>query len=367
MLFHRSSTVLSILLLTSCGLPFTASPWQTQIVLEHPNAKFGGCGVGDLLTEHQGAEIAVTAADGSVYVIHRDGGVYGHELAWRAPGEIVQCTVGDADPTRPGSELVGVGMAEGDEDSGGNGAVYLLYAQASDQGGHTWHSEVIHTEGSLVHGVTIVDGAVWTAGFDAKLRRIYRTANGWATDPAVECTLPGAGKAVLALDSQRIAVACTDGSVVLATPNRGRWSLRVLHRRQPISGRARLATDGSRVVVADDDGSLYLLRPREKGPRHAELLYKDDKKLRGAVIADLEPSRDGLEIATAGYSGRLTLLTEPRTGRADRGAWDFMHLHEDESPLHHLLAAEIDGNPGLDLVSCGFAGKVYVLSRATTR
>jgi hypothetical protein len=359
-----ASTVLAACFLGSCSAP-GPSDWVAETALNAPGAKLGGCAAGDLMPEHRGPEIAAVAADGVVYVIWRapDGDGWMHERAFDGPGEMVQCAVGDADPTHDGDEFIGVGMREGGEESGGPGAVYLV---AREEDG--WRHERIHDESSLVHGVAIANGAVWVAGFDRKLTRLRRDpAGGWRTEVSVE--LPGAGKNVLALDEDRIAVACNDGSLVLARratastqDGEEQWTLETLHRRAGV-GRARLASDGARIVCADDDGGLYLIRPGAPlGPERAEFLHDEDQKLRGAVLADLEPGRQGLEAASAGYRGDVVLLLEPRDRDAE--SWEPHVILEGVDRLHHLFAADVDGEPGIELVACGFAGRVFVLHRA---
>jgi hypothetical protein len=142
-------------------------------------------------------------------------------------------------------------------------------------------------------------------------------------------------------------VPCTDGSLVEARLTDGRLVTRVIDRRA--SGRARVGGTRDQLVVCDDDGQLSLLTPDGLRALHAET-----QKLRGAVLADLDPASPGLEAATTGYSGRVTLVRDPLgTPRATL-------LFTDRAGFHHAAAGELDGAPGLELVVCGMAGRVLV-------
>jgi len=121
---------------------------------------------------------------------------------------------------------------------------------------------------------------------------------------------------------------------------------------QRSAGRARVGTDGHRLIVADDDGTLSIV---DSGQRQE--IYKESDKLRGAVLADLDPQTPGLEAACAGYARRLSLL------ELVDGAWRAETLYEDSDRFHHLIAADVDGQPGLELIGVGYAGNVVVLRR----
>jgi hypothetical protein len=121
---------------------------------------------------------------------------------------------------------------------------------------------------------------------------------------------------------------------------------------QRVAGRARLGTDGTRVVAADDDGTLSLIADEQRTTIHTET-----EKLRGAVLAELDPENSGLEAACAGYARRITVLR--RTG----GSWQSEVVHEGTDRFHHLLAVELDGRPGLELVACGYDGGLLVITR----
>ena len=146
-------------------------------------------------------------------------------------------------------------------------------------------------------------------------------------------------------------VACIGGTVEVVSKADGAWRSATLATLP--AGAARLATDGERVVVACDDGALRLIEGAS-----VTVLHQDPakEKARGAVLADLEPSRPGLEAATAGYSGAVTVL---RLG-PERSSVTAL---EDAGRLHHLATLALEGPPRrLGLLACGYAGKVYLLT-----
>jgi len=83
----------------------------------------------------------------------------------------------------------------------------------------------------------------------------------------------------------------------------------------------------------------------------SEELLRDTDRLRGTVLADLDPRIPGSEAATAGYSRRATVL-----GRED-GAWTAPATFEDEAGFHHATSARIEGL-GPTLFVCGYSGRL---------
>jgi hypothetical protein len=317
---------------------FHQSQLAGEVVLEVAD-KLGSCAVGELDPAHPGNEIVVSASKGPVLVVHRQGDGWQHELAFHAPGEMIQVAAGDALPEREGDEIVAVGMLAGGEDSGGKGAVHVIWRE-----GMEWKARQAFEADALVHGVAIGTDGVWVAGFDGEVHLLR--ARGETFEVVASAGLPGAGKNALAFDGGVI-VPCTDGSLVEARLTAGRLVTRVIDRGE--SGRARVGGTRDRLVVCDDDGKLALLTPEGLRALHGET-----RKLRGAVLADLDPSSPGLEAATTGYSGRVTLVRDPLgTPRAT------LHF-TDRAGFHHAAAGELDGAPGLELVVCGMAGRVLV-------
>lgn len=310
----------------------------------------GGCAVADVDPDRGGNEIVVTSGKGIVYVLYPGGELpWKSEIVLRSPGEMIQVAAGDADPSRPGNEIVAVGMAEGPESDAGPGAARLVYKE-----GGAWKSSAIFEEDALVHGVGIGDAGVFVTGYDGMVH-LLRPRKGGAFETVSSAAIPGNGKAALAIAGGAW-VACTDGSLVKVTAgDDGRLATAVADKRD--SGRARLATDGARVLVCDDDGTLSLV-----GATGRREIFREagGKKLRGAVLADLDPRSPGLEAATTGYSGKVTVLYPRTEGAAPATEYAPFVLFSDRAGFHHAAAGDLDGLPGDELVVCGLAGRVIV-------
>ena len=339
--------LLPSLFVTSCGTTRPElSRWRVTEIFSSPT-KLGCCAVGELLAEYPGPEVVAVGATGEVFVIHREGDGWAHQSAGSMGGEMIQCVIGDVDPTRPGLEIVAVGMLEGGEDDGGLGAANLVWREDG-----RWMWERIYQDEALIHGVTVADldasrpGAeILLTGFSNRAYALAFGESGVEVELAGE--LGGAGKNAVPHDGGA-AIPCRDGAVVLLRRDEGGWSSRVLDRAG--AGQARIASDGERLLVARDDGALSLI----EGGARRELLH-EEAKLRGAVLADLDPALPGLEAATAGYSGRVTVLYE------ELGTWTPLVVHSATDSLHHLAAGDLVEGGALELVTCGFDGSVHLL------
>ncbi len=349
---RNALALLPLLTLAACNGAAPASGWRTDVALQAPG-KVGGCAVGELLEGGAGREIAAVCQNGDAYVVWLDGGTWRSEVAARTAGEMIQCAIGDVDPSSPGNELVLVGMLEGDEESGGRGAAYVVR-----RSGERWVSERIFEDSSLIHGVCVGDLdatrpglEVLLVGFSLEAHLATTEGDGWNVESIGE--LPGPGKnAVPFLGGA--AVACADGSVVWVGRSEERperWETRVLGRAP--AGQARLDAADRRLVVCADDGELALIEDGERTTMYRSLL-----KLRGAVLADLDPDLPGLEAGTAGYERTMIVLHESPDG------WVPRVVHEDADKFHHAAAGDVDLDaPGDEFVACGFTGRVIVARR----
>lgn len=343
----RTCALLSTLLLAACG---TTRPdvarWSSEPIFDG-DTKLGCCVVGELLEEYPGPEVVAVGETGEVIVIHRDGEGWGHQIAGSMGGEMIQCAVGDVDPERPGLEIVAVGMLEGLEDDGGLGAANLLWRD-----GDRWGWERIFQDEALIHGVTVADidptrpgDEVLLTGFSERAHCLDYGPEGVRVQEAG--VLGGAGKNAVA-HAGGAAIPCRDGAVVLVRKEDEGWSTQVLDRVE--AGQARIASDGERLLVARDDGALALI----EGGARQELL-REEAKLRGAVLADIDPYVDGLEAATVGYSGNVTVLY------LEKGTWTPFVVHTASDSLHHLTAADLVPGGAAELLTCGYDGNVLLL------
>ncbi len=328
--------------------PITPPPLADEVALD-AGAKLGGCAIGDVLPDRPGDEIVAVAVDGRILVAYDDDGTWRSEVAGQGGGELIQCAIGDLRPDKPGDEIVAVGMKTGGEDDGGPGAAVVAWRE-----GDGWAHEVVAEDAALLHGVCVADLDPNRPGVEALLVGFTNTAillsfDDGAFSTRVVADLPGAGKNAVA-HAGGAAVACNDGSVVLvAADGGGTFSASVLERAP--AGAARIGAADGTLVVAYDDGSLGLLRD---GAR--EVIHDEPQKLRGAVLADLDPDVPGLEVATGGYGATVSLLE-----RRD-GAWTAKVVHRDDAKIHHVAAGDVSPRgEGLELVACGYSGKVFVI------
>jgi len=119
------------------------------------------------------------------------------------------------------------------------------------------------------------------------------------------------------------------------------------------AGQSRIGTDGSRLLAARDDGGLGLW---SDGARMD--IYSEGAKLRGAVLADIDPDVPGLEAATAGYEMRISVLYPQGDG------WSARQVFTDTGRFHHLAAGELlSYGRGTELVSCGYSKRLVVIGK----
>lgn len=333
---------LDLVLTLGVGLAGPADTWTTRIAFVAP-AKLGGCAVGELDPRGSGPEIAAVSEDGRCWVVRREGGAWIPQEAHRAQGELIQCAVGDVDPSSPGEELLAVGMLQGTEDDAGAGAAWVIARR-----GESWSAEQVHVAPRLLHAAAVFEGAAFVAGFDRRVTRLSRAGGEWQTEFLVE--LPGDAKSMVPARGG-VAVACTDGSVLLLRRGASGWSSEVIDRRA--SPRSRLGAQGELLAVSDDDGTLSLLGPGERRE-----VFRSSDRLRGAVVADLDPDLPGLELATAGYTGEVSVITALE-GETPRVLVPFV----DVARLHHLSAGNLDDDPGTEIVASGYSGLLVVIDR----
>jgi len=351
---HRPKRALT-LLLACLGLPQlaasaqTANPWYSQVVV-NTGTKLGGCAVGDVDPKHPGNEVLAVAENGKVFLARAYGRRWVSEPIAQAPGELLQCALGDYDPSHPGGEIVVVGMLKGGEGSGGRGAAYAL--EPAEKG---WKLRLLMTDTALLHAVCIVEIDPSHAGSEILVggygKQLWLVPSEPGAKPVSIMKLPGPAKQIHAYGSG-VAVACSSGELLAIYPEGGGWKKRLLA--QGSVGQARLGGDGHQLVVAQDDGKL--MHYDEDGK--ASLIYHEDKKLRGAVLAELDPSWEGLEAASVGYEMKMVVHYQ------EHGKWFSEVVHRDDDRFHHLAVGELDASsPGLEIIGCGYSGRLIIAGR----
>lgn len=331
-------------------------PWLAEVALD-AGVTLNACALGDVLPERPGPELVGVGGRGEVFVVWREGERWSSERVLSTGGELVQVAVGDVDPTRPGLEIVAVGASRGGEDDGTPGRATLIY-----RAGEQWQSERLRDERSLIHAVCPVPGGVVVAGYDQRVTLLERREGRWRERDLGE--LPGPARCAVPLPEEPgppgVALCCKDGSVVRCVRRGEDYELLPADFRA--SGRARLSAANDHLLVADDDGTLALVPGLAPGlPEHVRgqarvEIYRASSKLRGAVLADVDPSAPGLEACTCSGAGELTVLSHVD------GRWRPAEAARDTAILHDLCYGPL-GELGPVLVAASRGGRLWVVRR----
>jgi hypothetical protein len=357
---HRLSisTLFCIFLTTS---PATAQ-WRSEVILETEQG-MGGVAIGDLDPSSPGNEAFVVNGAGEAWMAKRTGATWKAERIYRGPGELIMCAVGDVDPTKPGNEFVGCGSVEGPESLTGPGHAVLVWREDG-----RWESRQIFRDTLFLHGVAIGDvstkypgNEVITVGFNHRVQMSHfdRESNAWRHE-------------TIYVANDRLKVCVVDdvmpdrpGMEIIATGADGKpqllWEGKLGWHHETVfvdrAGQSRVTVGPLGVLLAGDDGKVNLAT-RGDGRWLADCLGRDTAKMRGVVLADLDPRYDGVEAYACGYSGKVTQFV-----RVANSYWQANVLLTDPRALHHLVAGEFDPeHSGPEMLTAGHSGKLYVLS-----
>ncbi len=336
--------------LSSCVATSSTEPAWWQETAADVGGKLGGCAVGDFDPDLPGDEIAVVGGDGGVHLIWRSGDGWQHRRPFTTEGESIQCVAGDLVPGQAGDELVAFGVATGGEGDGGPGRVTAMTLTADRR---TWLKPLIESE-ALVHAGALANldpdvpgDELFYAGFFGEARSIAGLGR-----PEVLGALPGNAKGAAA-GVGGVVFACDDGSLVRFQRREQGWRRDVLFHSP--DALARVTATDDEVLFCSNDGVLRLWRGGV-----TRVLHNSSDRLRGAVIADLDPDHEGVEYATAGYDGKVSVIR-------DEGARRIVtHVGEDADRFHHLAVGELPGL-GTCLVACGYGGRVIVIGHGRNR
>ncbi|MEM9380850.1 MAG: hypothetical protein AAGB93_12930 [Planctomycetota bacterium] len=358
--------------------------WSLTAAYES-DVRVNGVACGDLDRRTPGDEIVAVDQRGRILMFRRAGDgfepmelppipAYGEGIeeqgATDAPsGELVQVICADIAPRIPGDEVIAVGVLEGGEDDGGRGLVRVLARAGTDR---SWveHRKVTP---ALAHGVVAGEMDEGHPGIEFLVAGFFGEALIGAVSPrpgpvriayseGIGLRHEGNAKGACVTDAG-IVLACDDGWASEYRPDGdGRWAL--AHRDDLGATLARIAwfpEHGGVAVCANDGTYRFLRRDAETGALGTNMLDRSDNRLRGAVVADLDPSHEGRETATAGYDGRIRLIWID-AGEDGRLSTTKATLARDTAKIHHLAAGDFDGM-GPCLVSCGYSGDVLVVRR----
>lgn len=323
--------------------------WRSEIAADF-GIPIGGCAIGDADPTRPGNEIVAVLRDGRILLVYREDGAWKHEQIARSPGEMIQVAIGDARPDLPGQEIVAVGVSRGREDDGGPGAALVIARRGKD-----WTIEKAFEDRALLHGVGVCEAGLVVAGYSERAHLLRRGPRDWTSELIAK--LPGPGRSVVAARGGA-AIACKDGALVLAREDKGRWSAREIDRRG--AGRARIGASQGHIIASDDDGALSIIRGAAElagVPEARRLIFQSEDKLRGAILADLDPTSPGLEAATATYTRSIVLLSPGAE------AWTARVLANGKGRFHHLSCGELPGLSGLSLVGVTTSGQLVVVTR----
>lgn len=316
--------------------------WWQETILEG-QGKLGGCVVADIDPLLPGNEIVAVGEDGGIHLLWLWNGVWHHRRPYTLEGEAIQCVAGDLIAGQGGEELIALGVATGVEDGGGRGRATAMGLTADRE---RWLKTYIESE-ALIHAGVLADLDPDAPGPELAYGGLFGEARLVGRGrPAVLGDLPGNAKGAAA-GVGGVVFACDDGSLVRFRRGSGRWDQDLLARAP--DALARVAATGDRVLFCGNDGVLRLWRGGE-----VRELFVGTARLRGAVIADLDPLSPGIEYATAGYDGGVVVVREAE------GRPAFEVVGRDGDRLHHLAAGELPGL-GMCLVACGYGGRVLVI------
>ena len=363
--------------------------WELSTVYRG-DTRINGVACGELDPNTPGEEIVAVDQRGAVRAFRRSGdGFESMDLGpavSRNMGELVQVICADLVPSAPGDEIIAVGMFEGGEDDGGRGIVRVFARHPMAAG--EWVEARLVTP-ALVHAVAAGDvdpsrpgQELVVAGYfgAARLLGLIATEE-WLSiedlSAAHGLEHPGNAKGAC-VTGGGFALACDDGGLIEFT--RGENGVLSVHGRRDLGAAlARIAPfPGDGVVVCDNGGVLRVIERGAGGQLNGPVtgLERADNRLRGAVVADLVPGDEGIEVATAGYDGIIRVITlenvEIRSmDHPDRAARPGLmsskrSVARDSAKLHHLTTGKIDGL-GLCLVSCGYSGSVLLVHRVDAR
>ena len=340
-------------------VPAESGTWHSEVLLS-TEAGMGGLAIGDLDPEMAGNEVAVVNGAGEVWLVGRNGQGWRPQRIRTGEGELIMCAIGDVDPRYDGNEFVAVGMVRGEESTSGQGQVLLIRKNVGD-----WVAEAIFTDDHMLHGVAVGDvsarhdgNEIVACGFNHRATLLHPEESGWTP----ETIYVGNDRLKIALAADVLperagleALVCgADGKVMVLWENKLGWRHRLLFS-DPV-GQSRIAIGELGILVGGDKGKVTLCQRQGDQWSH-EFLARDTAKIRGVVIADLDPDHPGEEQYACGYSGKVIQLV-----RGDRGYWKSRVVFTAERPLHHLVAGEFDPtHPGPELLTCGHGGRLTAL------
>lgn len=260
---------------------------------------------------HDGEEIAASGNDFIVHLIEWVGGEWVTRDIFRDIEGVTALAIGDIVLDRPGNELLAGGISWN---------ISVLYPE-SPMG--EWKRVILGRPGPVYQILQAdVDPAhegneLIISTSEKNLSMLRREAGGW--------------KEVIPYDSEE-------------------WGLLTM-----AQGEFDPSSPGREIAVSGWTGNIVLLYPGDTLRWRVVEIYNDTFPVMRVAAGDLDPASPGDEIALIGWSGYVTLL---RGAGDDARNWSAVRLYKEEARMFGLSVADLDPlHPGPELLAGGLAGK----------
>lgn len=282
----------------------------------------------------------VAVGEGVVVAWEREG-TWKTEVVPAGEGPLHGVLIADVDPSREGVEIVVVG-----ETPDGRGRAELLSWTSSG-----WRMTRMIAPPEPLQAVGLLEGALCVVGKSVSLVQLREGR--WSGFELAK--LPSPGKSLRGIKG-RLFVGCVDGELLELSA--GIDASEPQERDRRVAARNAIASAGGHLLTADGDGTLALL-PKAGGSglpdRHLSQdrveVYRSPRALTGALLAELNPDAAGLELVACGEAGELVLLSAD-----DEGRFEAKSLLRGLSPLRGLLKLS-----GRRLVTAAESGTVTLV------
>jgi hypothetical protein len=358
------------------------SGFYSEVLVSGEN-KLSGVTIGDIDPDHAGNEAVVVGMtkenEGDVYVAWREGNSWSNErIELKTPtGELLTPVIGDFD-NDAGTEMAIVGMLEGAEGPG-KGQVTMV-----SKSGDEFVTDQIIVYPRFLHGAAIGDfleenegdELIVTSFTDKGIANITVVTNnteqqggGWSVTVADKSD-GNVRKALFAdidptHDGDELYVVDKAGKLTMIYQNATGFYSQVLWTDPGTPGLARIAigdadNDGElEIIVGGDSNNVGLVERTSEGIWVGKVIWSDINKIRGLAVGDFEPNHAGNEIATFGYSKRVSMLALDES----TGQWKTRTIFTDTGRGHDLAVGDLDPlHDGNELIMSGFSKNLTMVA-----
>lgn len=339
------------------------SPWRGKALYKDPE-KLDGVELGDADNDGK-SEAVICGLGGTVTLVENDGSGWSGKVIWdnEARGELITPDIGDADPDKPGNEIIVGGMAAGPEADNGDGALTLIYND-----GGVWKPEHIFTDTHLIHGNTIGDldpdkpgNELIAVGFSKNVNLIWKEDGEWKSE--VIFTADGSIKKVVVDDfdtehpGNEAVIVAKSKNVTEIYKEDGVWKNRVLHTAgfgvsRVAVGELDQSSPGKEIVAGDDGGNAILLTGNGDS-WESRILLTQTSKNRGVWIGDFNPDNDGNELVVTGYEPKVYMVW------GSGATWNKKLIYETTDRLHDIRIGDYDpDHDGEEIAMVGYTNEI---------